>query len=245
MICHTIAGQLSMIFWCVTHRTHHKFTDTEKDPTNIKRGFWFAHLFWLLTTTPECKKARESIDISDLTSDKDVMFQHKWDWIDWWESFLIFFLCFRYYAPLNILFCIVLPTIIPYFVWNERLRISFFVNLFRWFLNYNQMSFANSIMHIYGVKPYDKNISATENVFGIMLTYGEGWVFFFIFIFVQILIFFLLSLRYHNYHHVRQIFSNYFKSIKNITYCSYERFFHGIIDLQNLVTCCILTCQHG
>ncbi|XP_070497098.1 stearoyl-CoA desaturase 5-like [Chironomus tepperi] len=163
IFCQTLAGQYSVIFWCQVHRSHHKYTDTEKDPTNIKRGFWFAHLFWAFRYSPECRTTLNTVDVSDLRADKDVMFQY------------------RHYELLCFLICIVYPTIIPYLLWNETLWISFWANMFRWLLNYNQMSFANSLMHMYGKKPYDKNHSAAEYLFCILYTYGEG---------------------YHNYHHV-------------------------------------------
>lgn len=64
-----------MVLWCAIHRVHHKFTDTEKDPTNIKRGFIFAHITWFLKHTPECtKKELDRADMSDLTADRDIMF---------------------------------------------------------------------------------------------------------------------------------------------------------------------------
>lgn len=66
-----------MVLWCAIHRVHHKFTDTEKDPTDIRRGFMFAHITWVFKHTPECKKALDTIDMSDLTADRDVMFQKK------------------------------------------------------------------------------------------------------------------------------------------------------------------------
>ncbi|KAG5675198.1 hypothetical protein PVAND_005122 [Polypedilum vanderplanki] len=163
LFCHTLAGQYSVIFWCRVHRTHHKFTDTEKDPTNIKKGFWYSHIFCLFTMPFEARKAMDTIDVSDLFADKDVVFQYKYIYI------------------LNPLICILFPTIIPYLGWNESFWISFFANEFRWFLNYNQMSFANSFMHLYGAKPYDRTISAGENILSIIFTFGEG---------------------YHNFHHI-------------------------------------------
>ncbi|KAL0732380.1 hypothetical protein Bca4012_008589 [Brassica carinata] len=36
------------IDWVSTHRFHHQFTDTERDPHSPIEGFWFSHVFWIL-----------------------------------------------------------------------------------------------------------------------------------------------------------------------------------------------------
>ncbi len=68
-----------MITWCKWHRAHHKFTDTAADPHNIAgRGFFFAHMGWLLVRpTPEYMAKRDEVDVSDLLSDPVLAFQKK------------------------------------------------------------------------------------------------------------------------------------------------------------------------
>ncbi|KAJ2421431.1 stearoyl-CoA 9-desaturase, partial [Coemansia sp. RSA 2524] len=44
----TSSIQGSIIWWVQNHRLHHRYTDTERDPYNIKRGFWYAHHGWIL-----------------------------------------------------------------------------------------------------------------------------------------------------------------------------------------------------
>lgn len=70
--------QFSVLYWCRVHRVHHKYADTEKDPTDINRGFLFAHIFWVFRHTSECKKALQTVDVNDLLTDKDVMFQYRY-----------------------------------------------------------------------------------------------------------------------------------------------------------------------
>ena len=41
------AFQGSVFEWCTDHRNHHLYTDTDKDPYSIHKGFWFAHMGWL------------------------------------------------------------------------------------------------------------------------------------------------------------------------------------------------------
>lgn len=70
--------QKSIISWVRVHRTHHKFTDTERDPTNINRGlFWSAIGCGLTTLPPEAEKEMERIHLDDLFADTDVYFQYK------------------------------------------------------------------------------------------------------------------------------------------------------------------------
>lgn len=57
---------------------HHKFSDTNADPHNSKRGFFFAHMGWLLVRKhPDVKAKGAKIDMNDLRSDPIVMFQKK------------------------------------------------------------------------------------------------------------------------------------------------------------------------
>lgn len=57
---------------------HHKFSDTNADPHNSKRGFFFAHMGWLLVRKhPDVKAKGAAIDMNDLRSDPIVMFQKK------------------------------------------------------------------------------------------------------------------------------------------------------------------------
>ena len=41
------AFQGSALQWASDHRRHHRFVDTDRDPHNIKRGFFYAHMGWL------------------------------------------------------------------------------------------------------------------------------------------------------------------------------------------------------
>ncbi|EDV93160.1 acyl-CoA Delta-9 desaturase [Drosophila grimshawi] len=161
----TIAGQRDAYTWALDHRIHHKFSETDADPHNAKRGFFFAHVGWLfLTPHPKVIEKRKVIDMSDLEEDAVVMFQRK------------------YFIPLFALISIGLPVLVPWYFWEEDLWMSFWINFnmrFTWTLNV--AFFVNSVAHMYGNKPYDKNITSVEVPIVSLLAMGEGW---------------------HNYHHV-------------------------------------------
>lgn len=131
--------QYSAISWAKDHRVHHKFTDTDADPYNIKRGFFFAQLGWILYEShPEFKKKLKTIDISDLMADPLLVFQDK------------------YYYFVMPLITFVLPTLIPIVLWNETFLNAFCVNVLQFICTVHTTGFINSVAHLWGSKPYDR-----------------------------------------------------------------------------------------
>lgn len=70
--------QNSIFTWCRDHRLHHRYSDTDADPHNAKRGFFFSHIGWLLCKKhPYVKELGKRIDMSDLQNDWMIMTQKK------------------------------------------------------------------------------------------------------------------------------------------------------------------------
>lgn len=79
MIMQTICFQNHVYEWVRDHRVHHKYTDTDADPHNSSRGFFFSHVGWLLVKKHKDVKLKgRSVDMSDLETDPIVMFQKKY-----------------------------------------------------------------------------------------------------------------------------------------------------------------------
>lgn len=79
MIFNTIAFQDAAYHWARDHRVHHKYSETDADPHNATRGFFFSHIGWLLCKKhPEVKAKGKGVDLSDLKADPIIMFQKKW-----------------------------------------------------------------------------------------------------------------------------------------------------------------------
>ncbi|XP_023241820.1 acyl-CoA desaturase-like isoform X1 [Centruroides sculpturatus] len=151
--------QDNIYVWCRDHRVHHKFTDTDADPYNSKRGFFFSHMGWLMVKKhPAVIEKGKTIDVSDVLTDPVVQFQIK------------------YYVPLVILMAIIVPSLIPYYFWDvswqECICISF---CYRYIRSLHITWLVNSAAHKWGYKPYDKNISSVENAIVSYLTNGEGF----------------------------------------------------------------------
>jgi len=64
--------------WARDHRVHHKFSETDADPHNATRGFFFSHVGWLLVRKhPDVKEKGKAVDMSDLETDPLIRFQKK------------------------------------------------------------------------------------------------------------------------------------------------------------------------
>jgi stearoyl-CoA desaturase (delta-9 desaturase) len=156
--CNTLAFEDSVVDWARDHRVHHKFSETDADPHNAKRGFFFSHVGWLLCRKhPQVKEKGKQIDLSDLWADPILRFQKK------------------YYNILMPLVSFVMPTVVPMYFWNETFGNAFCVNLFRYALTLNATWLVNSAAHMWGDKPYDRFINPAENLVVAVLALGEGW----------------------------------------------------------------------
>ncbi|GLG94870.1 Acyl-CoA Delta(11) desaturase [Gryllus bimaculatus] len=159
MLCNTLAFQNHIYEWARDHRVHHKFSETDADPHNATRGFFFSHVGWLLVRKhPDVKEKGKGIDMHDLEQDKIVMFQKK------------------YYLILMPIVCFLIPTMIPVYLWNETWSNAWFVaTLFRYTFTLNMTWLVNSAAHMWGSQPYDKHINPAENLGVAIGAMGEGW----------------------------------------------------------------------
>jgi stearoyl-CoA desaturase (delta-9 desaturase) len=158
-ICQTVAFQNHIYEWSRDHRMHHKYSETHADPHNAKRGFFFAHIGWLMCRKHESVKEKgKGLDMSDLEQDSVVVFQKK------------------YYIPLVLSACFFIPTLVPYLLWNEKFVTAwFFAAQFRYCITLHMTWLVNSAAHLWGDKPYDININPSENTKVAFWAFGEGW----------------------------------------------------------------------
>ena len=72
-------SQYSPLYWARDHRVHHKYTETDADPVNALRGFWFSHLGWLtMKRHPAVLKKGNQCDLSDIIADPVIAFGEKY-----------------------------------------------------------------------------------------------------------------------------------------------------------------------
>jgi len=148
----TLAVEGSVLEWAHDHRNHHKFVDTEKDPYNIKDGFWHAHILWMFET-----QDRDFEDVvPDLMENPLLMFQHNnYSWLS---------------MGLNAAVAVGAGLF-----WGDLFGAIVFVFLARLFLLHHATWFINSLAHTWGVKPFSREQTAVNNFIISILTFGEGY----------------------------------------------------------------------
>ncbi|XP_072392437.1 acyl-CoA Delta-9 desaturase-like [Diabrotica undecimpunctata] len=158
MLLQSAAIQNNIYIWARDHRLHHKYTDTEADPHNSNRGFFFSHVGWLLMRKhPEVKNKGQTIDMSDVLADPVVQFQMK------------------YYLRLAFLLAYILPAICTMYFFGDTLSNSLLAAVIRHVISYNGTWSVNSAAHLWGWRPYDSSINPVENPSVSFITLGEGW----------------------------------------------------------------------
>lgn len=159
ILFHTLAGQNCLYIWVRDHRQHHKYSDTDADPHNANRGFFFSHVGWLMSRKhPAVISKGKTIDMSDMEADWLVMFQKE------------------HYKVLYALFAILLPSLVPVIFWKETFFNAFFAAyMFRSVFVLNMTWLVNSAAHLYGNKPFDKYMKPVESSFVAFVSVGEGW----------------------------------------------------------------------
>lgn len=155
LMCGAAAMQGSARWWCRNHRAHHKFTDTSKDPYNVRKGFYYAHFGWMMFKQEPKEVGRADID--DLNADPMIRWQHK------------------YYPQIAIFTSVILPTLIAGFGWGDFRGGYFYAALARIFFVHHATFFVNSLAHYLGDQAYSDLHTAFDSVITALLTLGEGY----------------------------------------------------------------------
>uniref|UniRef100_A0A3P9PUH2 stearoyl-CoA 9-desaturase n=1 Tax=Poecilia reticulata TaxID=8081 RepID=A0A3P9PUH2_POERE len=155
----SMAFQNDIYEWARDHRVHHKYSETDADPHNAKRGFFFSHIGWLLVRKhPDVIEKGQKLELGDLKADRVVMFQR------------------RHYKLSVVLLCFLVPMLVPWYFWGESLGVAYFVpGLLRYTVVLNASWLVNSAAHMWGNRPYDKTINPRENPFVAISAIGEGF----------------------------------------------------------------------
>jgi stearoyl-CoA desaturase (Delta-9 desaturase) len=146
------SGQGSSLQWSSDHRTHHAHTDEALDPHNVKKGFWWAHVGWLLYRSPP----PDFRNVKDLQEDPLIRFQH------------------RFYLPLAAGIGFLLPTLIAC-SWGNPLGGLLLAGFLRLALQYQATFSINSVTHAIGRRPYSTDTSARDSFAAALVTLGEGY----------------------------------------------------------------------
>ncbi|CAM8895385.1 unnamed protein product [Rhodiola kirilowii] len=148
--CGILAVQGNPIDWVSTHRYHHKFTDSSKDPHSPVEGFWFSHMYWVLDRYYLTQKCGVSNNVGDLRKQLFYRFVEKTYYI-------------HALAPTPFLYA---AGGFPFVFWGMGVRTV--AVLHATFL-------VNSACHIWGKQAWNTGDLSRNNWWVAILTFGEGW----------------------------------------------------------------------
>ena len=148
------AGALenSVLNWAADHRVHHSHVDEERDPYNIQKGFWWAHIGWIFF---ENESPNPSV-VRDLRDDKLVVWQDK------------------YYAWIGIGVAFGIPLIVGLLT-GHVLGCLIIGGILRVVVSHHGTFFINSLCHMVGRQPYSTEHSARDSPIMAVLAFGEGY----------------------------------------------------------------------
>lgn len=156
LIFGSAAFENSVLMWASEHRRHHKHVDHEDDPYDITKGFFHAHIGWLLF---KLLPQPPFDNVADLKKDRLIMWQH------------------RYVHLLAVLVSFVLPAILGA-IWNGwagALGGFLIAGVARVVVVQHCTFFINSACHTIGRQPYSTRCSARDSSLMAFFTFGEGY----------------------------------------------------------------------
>ncbi|XP_028779179.1 palmitoyl-monogalactosyldiacylglycerol delta-7 desaturase, chloroplastic [Neltuma alba] len=148
--CGVLALQGNPIDWVSTHRYHHQFCDSERDPHSPTEGFWFSHMSWLFDTKSVVERCGEPNNVGDL--DKQYFY--------------------RFLRSTYILHPLALGGLLyamggfPFLVWGMGMRIVWVYHI-TWLVN--------SACHVWGKQAWNTKDLSRNNWWVAVLAFGEGW----------------------------------------------------------------------
>ena len=153
----------SALDWSADHRIHHKHVDEDEDPYDISKGFFYAHIGWLLF---RLKPKPPVTNVKDLEADPLVMWQHRY--VQWIGAFVGFVMP----AALGYGYASLMGYANP----GMTALASFLIaGLLRTVVVQQGTFCINSLCHMIGRRPYSTDHSARDSGVVALLTFGEGY----------------------------------------------------------------------
>lgn len=147
----TLALQSGPLTWVTTHRLHHAFTETDKDPHSPRNGTYWAHMGWIFRGTAQNQSWATMVRYCpDITKDRFQVALNKY-----------------YYVPI-IISGVVLMAIGGWtmLVWGVALRVV---------LGWHATWLVNSATHLWGSRRFETRDDSRNNALIAAITFGEGW----------------------------------------------------------------------
>jgi len=152
LVTGSAALENSVLNWAADHRVHHSHVDDDKDPYNITKGFWWAHIGWIFF---ESEKPSRTV-VRDLMEDKLVVWQDRW------------------YVALGLGISIGVPLLVG-LATGRVLGCMIIGCVLRIVASHHTTFFINSLCHMIGRQPYSREHSARDSPIMAVLAFGEGY----------------------------------------------------------------------
>ncbi|GIW45894.1 MAG: delta 9 acyl-lipid fatty acid desaturase [Candidatus Binatia bacterium] len=157
----TTSLQKGPLWWSALHRHHHRYADTEEDihPPTVK-GFWWAHVGWILSPTYEATRWNA---IRDFARFPELRWLNRYHLVPAVSLAVLLFLigwCLGKWAP-------GLGTS----GW-QLLVWGFFVSTVAlWHVTFC----VNSLAHVFGWRRFETRDTSRNSFWLALITFGEGW----------------------------------------------------------------------
>ncbi|KAF9731526.1 stearoyl-CoA 9-desaturase [Paraphaeosphaeria minitans] len=149
------AIQGSIRFWSSKHRAHHRWTDTQKDPYCALKGFFHAHIGWMVLNQDPKKIGRT--DISDLDADPVVVWQH------------------THYGKSLLVAAWLFPMCVAGLGWGDWWGGLVYAGILRACFVQQATFCVNSLAHWLGEQPFDDRRTPRDHFVTALVTLGEGY----------------------------------------------------------------------
>lgn len=149
------AGEGSIRWWARAHRSHHRHTDTSKDPYSVNKGLLYSHMGWLIFKQNPKRLGR--VDTADLNVDAVVVWQH------------------RNYLVIMVTTAFLLPTLVSGLGWGDWRGGFIYAGILRMFFVHQATFCVNSLAHWLGEQPFDDRRSSRDHLITALLALGEGY----------------------------------------------------------------------
>jgi stearoyl-CoA desaturase (delta-9 desaturase) len=150
-VCGTFALQSGPLTWVTTHRIHHAFTETDKDPHSPRNGTYWAHMGWIFRGTAQNQSWPTMVRYCpDLTKDRFHVWLNKYYYL---PIIAVGIGLFAFGGISMVLWAVFLRTVIG---WH-----------FTWLVN--------SATHLWGSRKFETRDDSRNNALIAAVTFGEGW----------------------------------------------------------------------
>jgi stearoyl-CoA desaturase (delta-9 desaturase) len=142
----------TVLRWAADHRVHHSHVDSERDPYNAKKGFFWSHIGWIFF---EGNPPSQTV-VRDLAEDPLVRWQDRW------------------YVPIGLTVAFGIPLIVG-LATGRLLGCLMIGGVLRIVISHHATFFINSLCHMIGRQPYSREHTARDSPIMAFLAFGEGY----------------------------------------------------------------------